>query len=153
MFRFPFKRYLLIVGLCLCLLAIQNGQARAATARSMAISLTSKGTEATASHPAVISPVSVLGIMADKQQPLVGIPWVRLGYATCFDQSMKGVLLKTTIAHFHKQGVRVLLSLCQWATDAKLFNKTILHDVAQARADAVQCGNEQMKSGPYNRYV
>ncbi len=153
MFRFPFKRYLLVVGLCLWLLAIQNGQARAATARSTAISFTTKGTATTTIHPAVTSSVSVLGIMADKQQPFVGISWVRLGYATCFDQSMKGTQLKATIAQFHSQGVRVLLSLCQWATDSQLFNTSILHDAAQGGADAVQCGNEQMKSGPYNRYV
>ena len=156
MFRFPFKRYLLMLGLCMWLLAIQNGQARAATTRSTAISphtFTTKGTAATAVHPAVISPVSVLGIVADTQQPFVGLPWVRVGYGTCFDKSMEGTLLKTTISQFHSQGVRVLLSLCQWATDSQLFNTSILHDAAQGEADAVQCGNEQMKSGSYNRYV
>src|SRR3989442_10186598 len=156
MFRFPFKRYLLMLGLCMWLLEIQNGQARAATTRSTAISphtFTTKGTAATAVHPAVISPVSVLGIVADTQQPFVGLPWVRVGYGTCFDKSMEGTLLKTTISQFHSQGVRVLLSLCQWATDSQLFNTRIVHDAAQGEADAVQCGNEQMKSGSYNRYV
>ena len=54
---------------------------------------------------------------------------------------------------FHSRGVRVMLSLCQWATDDRLFDASILKDVAQGGADAVQCGNEQMKSGPANRYI
>ena len=46
-----------------------------------------------------------------------------------------------------------MLSLCQWATDERLFDMKILNDVAQGAADAVQCGNEEMKSGRYNRGV
>ena len=104
-------------------------------------------------YPPVVSPASTLGIVADTQHPFAGIPWVRLGYGTCFGNVMKGELLKTTIAQFHSQGVRVMLSLCQWASDERLFDASILNDVAQGGADAVQCGNEQMKSGPANRYV
>jgi hypothetical protein len=46
-----------------------------------------------------------------------------------------------------------MLSLCQWASDSHLFDPTILNDAAQAGADAVQCGNEEMKFGTYNRGV
>jgi hypothetical protein len=65
----------------------------------------------------------------------------------------KGAALKNTIAQFHSQGVRVMLSLCQWATDSRLYDMSIMNDAAQGGADAVQCGNEQMKAGQYNRYV
>src|SRR6266550_2444653 len=107
----------------------------------------------TPTYPPVVSPSSTLGIVADTQHPFAGIPWVRLGYGTCFGNVMKGELLKTTIAQFHSQGVRVMLSLCQWASDERLFDASILNDVARGGADAVQCGNEQMKSGSANRYV
>ena len=104
-------------------------------------------------YPPVVSPAATLGIVADTQHPFAGIPWVRLGYGTCFGNVMKGNLLKTTIAQFHSQGVRVMLSLCQWATDTRLYNTNIMNDAAAGGADAVQCGNEQMKAGRYNSYV
>src|SRR6266699_2029457 len=107
----------------------------------------------TPTYPPVVSPASTLGIVADTQHPFAGIPWVRLGYGTCFGNVMKGQLLQTTIAKFHSQGVRVMLSVCQWATDKRLYNTNILNDAAQGGADAVQCGNEQMKMGRYNSYV
>ena len=106
----------------------------------------------TPTYPPVVSPASTLGIVADSQHPFTGIPWVRLGYKTCFGNT-QGQVLKDTIAMFHSRGVRVMLSLCQWATDKRLFDASILKDVAQGGADAVQCGNEQMKSGPANRYI
>src|SRR6266704_7119 len=106
----------------------------------------------TPTYPPVVSPASTLGIVADSQHPFTGIPWVRLGYKTCFGNT-QGQVLKDTIAMFHSRGVRVMLSLCQWATDDRLFDASILKDVAQGGADAVQCGNEQMKSGPANRYI
>jgi hypothetical protein len=107
----------------------------------------------TPTYPSAVSPSQVLGVVADEQKPLVGIPWVRLGYATCFGNVMKGDLLKNTVAQLHSQGTRVMLSLCQWASDAHLFDVNILNDAAQAGADAVQCGNEQMKFGAYNRGI
>jgi len=67
----------------------------------------------TPTYPPAVSPAATLGIVADTQHPFAGIPWVRLGYGTCFGNVMKGNLLKTTIAQFHSQGVRVMLSLCQ----------------------------------------
>jgi hypothetical protein len=113
---------------------------------------TTTGTPAT-TYPSIVSPAAVLGIVADTQYPFEGIPWVRLGYGTCFGNVMKGDVLKTTVARYHSQGVRVMLSLCQWASDEQLFNMNILNDASQGAADAVQCGNEQMKQGPANRYV
>ena len=102
-------------------------------------------------HPPCFA-FQVLGVVADTQTPFKGIPWVRVSYATCVGTS-KGAALKNTIAQFHSQGVRVMLSLCQWATDSRLFDMSIINDAAQGGADAVQCGNEQMKAGQYNRYV
>ncbi len=106
----------------------------------------------TPTYPPVVSPASTLGIVADSQHPFTGIPWVRLGYKTCFGNT-QGQVLKDTIAMFHSRGVRVMLSLCQWATDKRLYNTNIMNDAAQGGADAVQCGNEQMKAGRYNSYV
>jgi hypothetical protein len=96
----------------------------------------------------------VLGIVADPGHPFSGIPWVRVSYTTCGNApNLHGGALKAEINQFHSQGVRVMLSLCQWATDGRLYNTSILKDATQAGADAVQCGNEQMKSGQYNSYV
>ncbi len=106
----------------------------------------------TPTYPPAVSPSHILGVVADLQTPFKGIPWVRVSYATCVG-STKGAALKNTIAQFHSQGVRVMLSLCQWATDSRLFDMSIMNDAAQGGADAVQCGNEQMKAGQYNRYV
>ena len=54
----------------------------------------------------------------------------------CFPDNVKGAVLKNTIAHFHQQGVRVMLSLCQWATDSRLLDTRIMNDAAQGGADA-----------------
>ncbi len=106
----------------------------------------------TPTYPPAVSPSQVLGVVADSQTPFKGIPWVRVSYTTCVGTA-KGAALKNTVAMFHSLGVRVMLSVCQWATDSHLFNMSILNDAAQSGPDAVQCGNEQMKAGQYNRYV
>ena len=103
-------------------------------------------------YPPLVSPATVHGVVADTQIPFQGIPWVRVSYTTCVG-SAKGAALKHTVAQFHSMGVRVMLSLCQWATDSRLYDTSIMNDAAQAGADAVQCGNEQMKAGQFNRYV
>jgi hypothetical protein len=145
-----------LAGLSYRLISTENGQTRAAAnlpvlppASTPVITGTKTGT---ANYPPVVSPASTLGIVADTQHPFTGIPWVRLGYKTCFGNN-QGEALKNTIAMFHSRGVRVMLSLCQWASDDRLFDASILKDMAQGGSDAVQCGNEQMKSGPANRYV
>ena len=107
----------------------------------------------TPNYPHTVSPSQILGVVSDSQHPFKGIPWVRLSYITCFPDNVKGAVLKSTVAQFHSMGVRVMLSLCQWATDSRLFNTSIMNDAAQGGADAVQCGNEQMKAGQYNSYV
>jgi hypothetical protein len=110
---------------------------------------TSIGTPTT-NFPPVVSPSAVLGIVADAITPFKGIPWVRISYVTCISTGPHGQGLKATIAMFHRLGVRVMLTICQWANDARLYDTTYMNDVARAGADAVQCGNEQMKIGRYN---
>jgi hypothetical protein len=105
----------------------------------------------TPTFPATVPPSRVLGIVADGS--LRGIPWMRVSYRTCGNAPMYGAALRAQINQFHSQGVRVMLSLCQWATDGRLYNTSIIKDATHAGADAVQCGNEQMKSGQYNTYV
>jgi hypothetical protein len=110
-------------------------------------------TTSTANYPPPVPPASVLGISADAQTAFESIPWVRLGYYTCGTNNVQGDVLKKTVESYHRQGVRVLLSVCQWATDTRLFDTKILNDAAQGGSDAVQCGNEEMKSGAFNRYI
>jgi hypothetical protein len=96
----------------------------------------------------VESPSKVLGIEGDPQTNYAGIPWVRLGYPTCGWGDLYGDVLKNTIQTYHQEGVRVLLTVCQGHNDASLYNTQPLNDAAQGGADAVQCGNEQMKVDP-----
>jgi hypothetical protein len=110
-------------------------------------------TTSTANYPPPVPPASVLGISADAQTAFESIPWVRLGYYTCGTNNVQGDVLKKAVESYHRQGVRVLLSVCQWATDTRLFDTKILNDAAQGGSDAVQCGNEEMKSGAFNRYI
>ena len=78
-----------------------------------------------------------------------GIPWIRLSYPTCGWGNLTGDVLKETIQSYHQQGVRVLLIVCQPSSGGpKLLNTKLLSDVAHGGADAVQCGNEQMKYDP-----
>lgn len=93
-----------------------------------------------------------MGVALNGTTPLPGISWVKLGYPTCGKGNQSGATLRNTISHLHSQGISVLLIYCQ-PVPAQLFNTTWLNDAAQARADAVQCGNEQMKYGKYNNYV
>src|SRR5207247_2611860 len=58
----------------------------------------------TPTYPAMVPPAKVLGIAEDTQKPFTGIPWIRLGYATCFNKAMKGDLLKKTVARYQSQG-------------------------------------------------
>jgi len=101
-------------------------------------------------YPSVVPPSAVLGITADDINPFHSIPWVRVSYATCIRNGPSGAGLKATVAKYHGLGVKVMLTICQWAKDARLYDTKLLNDAAQAGADAVQCGNEQMKTGPYN---
>jgi hypothetical protein len=95
----------------------------------------------------------ILGIESGLATTYSGIPWVRYGYPTCGVNKLSGNALKTAIANAHNQGVRVLITTCQ-TSGASLYNTKPLRDIADSGANAVQCGNEQMKYDPGNtRYV
>lgn len=91
----------------------------------------------------------VLGVESNLATIFPGIPWVRFGYPTCGVSTLSGVALKTAIANEHTQGVSVLITTCQ-TKGASLYDTKILQDVADSGANAVQCGNEQMKYDPGN---
>ena len=95
--------------------------------------------------PPVQDPSQILGIQGDQATSYPGISWVRLGYPTCGWGNLSGTVLQNTIQTYHKAGIRVLLTVCQRGNNASLFDTALLKDAAQGKADAVQCGNEQMK--------
>ncbi len=97
------------------------------------------------SEPPTQSPSKILGIDAKPMTYHAGISWVRIPYPNCGWGNLRGALLKSTIAMFHQQGTRVLLTYCQDGNLAHLFDSAPLFDAAQGLPDAVQCGNEQMK--------
>ncbi len=111
----------------------------------------------TATGPAALPPVqdpgSILGIDGKPTITYAGIPWVRLSYPTCGNSSYIGTKLQAAIEQYHKQGVRVMLTICQSSAGAGLFDTQRLNDVALSGADAVQCGNEQMKKSAATSYV
>ncbi|HTI12941.1 MAG TPA: hypothetical protein VL461_00010 [Dictyobacter sp.] len=119
--------------------------------QSASVSPTQKATPTIAVSPTVApivlpvqDPSKVLGIAGDVNTNYAGIPWVRIGYPTCGWGNLKGQVLQQTIQKYHKQGIRVLLTVCQ--PDPKnLFNASLMQDAARGNADAVQCGNEEMK--------
>ena len=99
-------------------------------------------------------PGTELGIQGDASTINVypGIPWVRLSYPSCVASDLQGQVLKDTIKAYHAQNMGVLLTYCQ-TNGASLFDMNAVNDVAQAEADAVQCGNEQMKQSAATTYV
>jgi hypothetical protein len=135
------------------ILTLAQASTAISTPATVVNSTPTASTPGTAGYPPPVPPSSVLGILADTANPYQDIPWVRLSYDTCYADKVQGSDLKAAVAQFHRQGVRVMLSLCQWANDSRLYDMTIMNDAAQGGADAVQCGNEQMKSGAFNEYV
>src|SRR5215467_14901112 len=111
-------------------------------------------TQPVATPSVVFRPGTALGIQGDATtfNSYPGIPWVRLSYPTCVTSNLSGQVLKDTINSYHTQGMRVLLTYCQ-TNGASLFDMNGFNDVAQAGADAVQCGNEQMKQSATTLYV
>lgn len=97
--------------------------------------------------PKEAPPVSILGVAANGHSSLPGISWVRLGYSTCGTGNLNGAALQQQIHSYHASGFKVLLTICQ-PHSSQLFNKALLQDAAKGHADAVQCGNEQMKYDP-----
>ncbi len=98
-----------------------------------------------------VNPSRVLGINGGPPSLYPGIFWTRIGYKTC-GSDLTGDKLRTTVQYNHVQGVHVLLLLCQ-QPGPRLLNMQLFNDVAQAGADAVECGNEQMKHNTYPTYV
>lgn len=91
-------------------------------------------------------PSAVLGVDANNpSNDYPGIPWVRLGYVSCGSGNLQGKTLQNLVQNYHKQNIRVLLTYCQRGDNAGLYNPNPVNDVAHANADAVQCGNEEMK--------
>lgn len=136
--RFSHTRIALLICVLLATLIVVNGNALASAYKGPTPKL---------------NPGSILGVADNGQSPSSTISWVRLGYVTCFPVSPAGSLLKTIIQNYHNQGIRVLLTVCQ-PQRAKLFDTTLYNDAAHGGADAVECGNEQMKYAPgYTNYV
>ena len=81
--------------------------------------------------------------------PYPGVKWLRIGYPSCGWGNLSGQVLQDTIRSYHQRGVRILLTVCQPPnTSPNLYDTTPLNDAAQGGADAVQCGNEEMKQDP-----
>ncbi len=95
----------------------------------------------------------ILGIESNLTTTYSGIPWVRFGYRSCGVNTSGGDALKATIEAEHIKGIRVLVTTCQLNGSA-LYSANPLNDIAQSRADAVQCGNEEMKYDPgFTTYI
>jgi hypothetical protein len=124
------------------------------TACQIQIGGTTQPTATATPSPTAFSPATVRGIQGDAStsNSYPGIPWVRLSYPTCVSSNLSGQVLKDTISSYHEQGMHVLLTYCQTSGDS-LFATNPLNDVAQSGADAVQCGNEQMKKSATTLYV
>ncbi len=87
----------------------------------------------------------ILGIEGDTSTSYPGIPWVRVAYPSCGSSHLQGTALKNAVQQFHKQGVRVLLTMCQQTNKSQASNDAAFNDAARSQSDAVQCGNEEMK--------
>ena len=98
-----------------------------------------------------VDPALVRGIGSPIQ--LDGVDWVRVGYPTCGRGGLAGNALQQAVASYHRQGIYVLLVSCQAASAAARFDNQQFSDMAQAGADAVQCGNEQMKQNGQTTYM
>jgi len=120
---------------------------------SSGILLLSQGQVAHAVERSSTVTTPILGIQGDAQTPYPGINWLRLSYPTCNNSHLSGKVLQDTVRNYHQRGIRVLLTVCQPDLSV-ILDPMYLNDAAQGRADAVQCGNEQMKNDPpYTRYV
>jgi hypothetical protein len=105
-----------------------------------------------ATPSATLQPETILGVQGDGQTSFPGITWIRLSYPTCVASKLSGQVLKDTIQQYHQQGIHILLSYCQ-SNGSGLFDTSKLNDAAQGGADAVQCGNEQMKQSTSTSYI
>ena len=81
--------------------------------------------------PPVQDPRLGLGINGDPTINYPGIPWARLSYPTCGWGNYTGKKLQTAIERYHAQGIRVMLTYCEYSTGAGLFDTQRLNDAAQ----------------------
>ena len=143
---------LLLVTLSYRLVAQPLPQVRAVAGPPVATVTVGSTSTATSTSSATLlpaqEPAKILGLDGDIGTGYAGIPWVRLSYPSCGWGNLSGDVLKKTIETYHKAGIRVLLTICQGPDDARLYDTKRLNDVAQGQADAVQCGNEEMKLDP-----
>ena len=130
--RVLFGRVLAFFLLCSTLFVLGTQSASAAT----------KDVNPLIQYPLLQNPGSILGIEGSPGTAYSNIPWRRIGYPTCGWTDFTGDTLKHVVQNYHEHGIRVLLVVCQ---PKDLFNTQMLKDAAQGGADAVQCGNEQMK--------
>lgn len=101
--------------------------------------------------PPVTNLSQIQGIQSqgDATTPYPGMKWLRIGYPSCGWGNLSGQTLQNTIRSYHQQGIRILLTVCQPPnTSPNLYDTAPLNDAAQGGADAVQCGNEEMKQDP-----
>ena len=128
-----------------------------ASSGSGSVQLTPHPPSPTGTPPYIVqnpNPATVLGVDSDPGTYYAGIHWVRLGYPTCGWGDLSGNHLKTTMRNYHNLGLHVLLIICQAAPSGpRLFAQQQFTDVAQSNADAVQCGNEEMKQNSLTTYV
>ena len=100
------------------------------------------------------NPANVLGVDSNPGQYFAGISWIRLGYPSCGFGYLSGAHLQTTMQNYHNLGLHVLLIVCQPASSGPgLLNPQLFSDIAQSGADAIQCGNEEMKQNALTTYV
>jgi len=98
-----------------------------------------------------VDPKAVLGIDSGPPSLYPGIGWTRLSYRTC-GTILSGGRLQRLVQRYRSQGVRVLLLLCQ-RPGLQLLDANRFNDAAHSGADAIACGNEQMKHNTYSTYV
>jgi hypothetical protein len=109
-------------------------------------SLTSNATVTPTPTPApVLHNGPIMGVNGDPRYKFNGIYWIRLSYLSCGVGNLKGSQLTNTIRNYHQQGIHILLIICGPLNSG---NDSALKEVAHSGADAIQCGNEQMKYGP-----
>ena len=100
------------------------------------------------------NPATVLGVDSNPGHYFAGISWIRLGYPTCGFGYLNGTYLHQVMINYHNLGLHVLLIVCQPASSGPgLFNPQLFADLAHSGADAIQCGNEEMKQNALTRYV
>jgi hypothetical protein len=104
------------------------------------------------------NPATVLGVDSNPGHYFDGpgwsIDWIRLGYPSCGFGNLMGSYLQTVIHNYHDLHLHVLLINCQPAQSGpRLFNEQQFTDLAQSGADAIQCGNEEMKQNALTAYV